>query len=97
MTIMAVEIRDWDPAERLASPEAIALYLDEAFADGDPALISAALGDVARAVARETGLSRENLYRSLSADGRPDFATVLKVLHAFGVRLSATPLAEASA
>jgi probable addiction module antidote protein len=99
---MAIEIRDWDPAERLDTPEAIALYLDEAFADGDPALISAALGDVARAVgmtavARETGLSRENLYRSLSADGRPDSSTVLKVMHAFGVRLSATPLEEARA
>jgi probable addiction module antidote protein len=64
--------------------------------DGDPALISAVLGDIARAlgmtqIARETGLARESLYRALSAEGKPEFNTVLKVLKAFGLRLSAVP------
>ena len=88
--------RVWDAAEYLGTPEAIAAYLAAAFDDGDPKLISAALGDVARAngmtdLARETGLSRESLYRALSGDGNPEFSTVLKVLHAFRVRLEAKP------
>lgn len=94
---MSVETRPWDASEHLDSPEAIAAYLDAAMEDGDPAVIAAALGDVARAqgmtqIARETGLARESLYRALSADGKPEFSTVLKVLKSFGVRLSATPI-----
>lgn len=95
---MPLETRAWDASEHLDTPEAIAAYLEAAFEDGDPALINAAIGDVAKAfgmtaIARETGLSRENLYRSLSADGHPEFATVLKVLRALGVRLTAAPAA----
>lgn len=87
----------WDAAEHLDSPEAIAAYIDAAMEDGDPALVAAALGDVARAlgmtqIARETGLSRESLYRALSDEGRPEFATVAKVVKAFGLRLSAVPV-----
>ncbi|MDM7945055.1 addiction module antidote protein [Oceanibaculum nanhaiense] len=94
---MPVNTRLWDASEHLDSPEAIAAYLDAAMEDGDPAVIAAALGDVARArgmtqIARETGLARESLYRALSADGKPEFGTVLKVLKSFGVRLSATPV-----
>lgn len=64
--------------------------------DGDPAVITAALGDIARArgmsdMARATGLSRESLYKALSQDGNPEFATVLKVMKALGLRLSALP------
>ncbi|MBN9061195.1 MAG: putative addiction module antidote protein [Rhizobiales bacterium 65-9] len=88
-----VKTRPWDPAERLDSPEAIAAYLDAAMEEGDPALIAAALGDVARArgmtqMARDTGVTREALYRALSPDGNPEFSTVLKVMKSLGLRLS---------
>jgi probable addiction module antidote protein len=92
--IMAVGTKAWDAADHLDSPAAIAAYLEAAFEDGDPHLIAAAIGDVARArgmkaLAEETGLSRESLYRALSEDGNPGLSTVIKVLHAFGVRLEA--------
>jgi probable addiction module antidote protein len=93
---MPLETTPWDPSEHLDSPEAIAAYLDAALEDGDPALISATLGDIARAkgmsqLARETGLSRESLYRSLSSEGNPELATVIKVMKSLGLRLSASP------
>ncbi len=94
---MALKTRPWDASEHLDSSAAIAAYLEAAFEDGDPQVISAALGDVARArgmteLSRETGLTRESLYRALSADGHPEFNTVIKVLNAFGVRLEAKPI-----
>ena len=94
---MAVKTRPWDVAEHLSSAEDIAAYLGAALEEGDPKLIVAALGDVARArgmaeLARETGLSRESLYRSLSLDGNPEFATVMRILHALGLRLEARPV-----
>jgi len=72
----------------------MAAYLEAALEDGDPALIAAALGDIARAkgmsqIARETGLGRESLYKALSPDGNPEFSTVLKVVRALGLRLHA--------
>lgn len=84
--------RPWDAADHLKTKEDIALYLEAAFEDGDPALIAAALGDAARArgmtkVAAETGLGRESLYKALSPGGNPGFATVLKVMRALGIRL----------
>lgn len=93
---MASNTKAWDVTEHLDTPEAIAAYLEAAFEDGDPALISAAIGDVARArgmteLARETGLSRESLYRALSEEGNPSFSTVLKILQTFGIRLEAKP------
>jgi probable addiction module antidote protein len=93
---MAPETTRWDAVEHLDSPEAIAAYIDAAMEDGDPALISAVLGDVARAIgmtqiAKDTGMSRESLYRALSEEGRPEFATVAKVMKALGLRLSAVP------
>jgi probable addiction module antidote protein len=93
---MALETTKWDPAEHLDSKAAILAYIDAALEDGDPAIISAALGNIARAegmskLARETGLAREALYRSLSAEGSPEFTTVLKVMKALGMRLSAVP------
>ena len=86
----------WDVGEHLDSPERISGYLDAAFEDGDPALIAAALGDVARAkgmteLARKAGLGRESLYKSLSADGNPALSTVLQVLRALGLELRAVP------
>ncbi|MEK7794270.1 MAG: addiction module antidote protein [Candidatus Hydrogenedentota bacterium] len=85
----------WDPAEHLESVEDMALYLEAALEDGDPALIAAVLGDIARAkgmaqVARKTKLGRESLYKALSPDGNPEFATVLKVVKALGLQLHAT-------
>ena len=91
--------RPWDPVEHLETEEDMAAYLNVALEDGDLGLIMATLGDIARArrmavVAQETGLGRESLYKSLSADGNPEFATVLKVVSALGLRLQATTLPE---
>ncbi len=87
--------KPWDAAEHLETKEDIALYLEAAFEDGDPALIAAALGDAARAkgmtkVAAEAGLGRESLYKALSPKGNPEFATILKVIRALGLRLRAS-------
>ncbi len=89
--------RPWDATDYLETKEDIVAYLEAAFEDGDPRLVAAALGDVARAkgmtmVAREAGLGRESLYKALSADGNPEFATVLKVMRALGLRLQATAM-----
>ncbi len=88
----------YDVATHLRTPEEMAAYLDAWLeeAPDDASGIARALGDIARAkgmshVAKETGLSRESLYRALSADGNPSFATVLKVAKALGVRLHAQP------
>ena len=90
-----IQTQPWDAAEYLETTEDIVLYLEAAFEDGDPGLIAAALGDVARArgmtkVAAEAGLGRESLYKALSPDGNPEFATVLKVIRALGLRLHAS-------
>ena len=86
--------RPWDAAEHLVSEEDRAAYLQAAFDDGDPVLVAAALGDIARAVgmteiARETGLGRESLYKALSPEGNPEFATIMKVVRALGLRIYA--------
>jgi len=86
----------YDVAEHLRTREEMAAYLDAWLeeAPDDVGGLARALGDIARAkgmtqVAKETGLSRESLYRALSADGNPSFATVLKVTKALGLRLHA--------
>jgi probable addiction module antidote protein/putative addiction module killer protein len=86
----------YDVSEQLRTPEEMAAYLDAWLeeAPDDAAGIARALGDIARAkgmsqVARDAGLSRESLYKALSEDGNPSFATVLKVARALGVRLHA--------
>jgi probable addiction module antidote protein len=88
----------WDAADYLKSEEDMAAYLQACIeeAPDDPALIAAALGDVARArgmvqLAKETGLTREGLYKALSKDGNPNFGTVLKVLHALGLKITLQP------
>ena len=91
-----LETRLWDPAEHLKTDEDIAAYLDAALEDGDPALVVAVLGDIARArgmtqLARDAGVGRESLYKALSATGNPEFATVMKVLHALGLQLRVQP------
>jgi probable addiction module antidote protein len=86
----------YDVAEHLRTPEEMAAYLDAWLeeAPDDAAGIAKALGNIARAkgmtqVAKDAGLSRESLYRALSADGNPSFSTVLKVARALGVKLHA--------
>ncbi len=86
----------YDVAEHLRTPEEMAAYLEACLdeAEGDAAFIAKALGDIARArgmtqVARDTGLSRESLYKALSGERSPDFNTILKVVNALGLRLHA--------
>jgi probable addiction module antidote protein len=73
----------------------MAEYLEAALEDGDPALVAAVLGDIARAkgmteIARQAGLGRESLYKALSRDGNPELSTVMKVIKALGLRLHAS-------
>jgi probable addiction module antidote protein len=87
-----VKLKAWDVVEHLSTAEDMQAYLDACMEEGDPALIAAALGDLARArgmseLAKNTGLARESLYRSLSGQGNPEFSTILKVIDALGLRL----------
>ncbi len=82
----------WDAAETIHTAEDAILTLDAALQDGDPALINSMLGAIARskgmtAIAEETGLGRESLYKALSETGNPSFANALAVLRACGLRL----------
>jgi probable addiction module antidote protein len=86
----------YDVAEHLRTPKEMAAYLEACLeeSDKDAAFIAKALGDIAKAkgmaqVARDSGLSRESLYKSLSGDRSPDFETILKILNALGIRLHA--------
>ena len=86
----------YDIAEHLRTPEEMAAYLEACLgeADGDAAFVAKALGDIARAkgmaqVARDSGLSRESLYKALSGERSPDFDTILKVMGALGLKLHA--------
>lgn len=86
----------WDAADHLKTKEDMAAYVACALDEGDPALIAAALGDIARAqgmtkIAKRTGLGRESLYKTLSREGNPEFATVLKVFNSVGLKLKAVP------
>jgi len=89
-----LKLSKWDVVDHLKTDEDMALYLDACIEDdaGDGSLIRAALGDIARArgmtqLAKDTGLAREGLYKALSADGNPEFATVMKVIKALGLRM----------
>ena len=91
-----IKLTRWDPVDHLHTPADMAGYLEAAIEDGDPQLIAAVLGDIARAkgmthIARATGLGRESLYKALSPDGNPEFATVLRVITALGLKLKAVP------
>ena len=84
----------WDSATHLRTPEDRAAYLDACLAEAgdDPLFIAKALGNIARAkgmtqLAKETGLGRESLYKALSGEGNPSFATILKVVRALGLKL----------
>ena len=92
----ATSTTPYDVAEHLRTPEEMAAYLDAWLEEApeDAAGIAKALGNIARAkgmtqVAKDAGLSRESLYRALSADGNPSFSTILKVARALGVKLHA--------
>lgn len=93
---MTEKFSRYDTADHLRTEEEITLYLEAVMEEGDPALIAAALGDVARArnmsqLARDTGMTREGLYKALSGEGNPSFATVMKVAHALGLKLTFQP------
>jgi len=94
----------YDVAEHLRTPKEMALYLQACIdeSNGDAAFIARALGDIARAkgmahVAKESGLSRESLYKALSGDRIPGFDTVLKVMTALGLSLCTKPITKARA
>jgi probable addiction module antidote protein len=85
----------YDSAEYLDSTEAINAYMEEALETEDPAFIAKALGTIARArgmseIARKAGLSRESLYKALSTEGNPEFGTIIRVMHALGLKFSIT-------
>jgi len=90
---MALKTTPFDAAEYLTSPEAIAAYLNDAIENGDADEFIAALGTVARAkgmsaIARDTGLGRESLYKALSGSSNPAFATINRVIAALGLRMT---------
>ncbi|NEO12076.1 MULTISPECIES: addiction module antidote protein [unclassified Moorena] len=92
-----IKTHPWDVAEHLETKEDMAAYLEAALEDGDPALVVAALRDIARSkamtqIARETGLGHESIDQALSMESNPELATVLKVIQALGLRLRATPI-----
>ncbi len=94
--------KPFDAAEYLDSPEMIAAYLTEALESDDASAIAMAIGAIARAygmaaIAEKTGLSRENLYRALGGEAKPEFGTVIKVLHAMGIELVAQPQSQTAA
>jgi probable addiction module antidote protein len=89
--------KPYDAAEYLETEADMAAYLQAAFEEGNAALVVHALGNIARArgmseIARQTGLRRESLYKALSPEGNPEFATVLKVVQALGIELHAAPM-----
>jgi len=95
---MSIETTRWDVQDALRSPEDCAAFIEAAIeeASDDPAFITLVLGEVARSrgmsqTARDAGLTREGLYKALSPQGNPSFATVLKVLAALGLRMHVSP------
>jgi probable addiction module antidote protein len=93
---MTLETRPWDAVDHIATPERQAAYLEAAFEDGDPALIAAAIGDIARArgmsdLARETGVTRNALYKAFGEGGNPTLSTLASVVKALGYKLAVSP------
>jgi probable addiction module antidote protein len=93
---MKSKLKKWDAAEHLKTKKDMVAYMACALEEGDSALIAAALGDIARAqgmskIAKKSGLGRESLYKTLSVDGNPALATILKVVNALGLKLQAVP------
>ncbi len=97
-----VKLRKWDTVEHLKTEEDMVLYLQACMdeAGDEAAFIAAALGDIARArgmsqLAKDTGLGRESLYKALSGEGNPSFGTILKVMHALGLKLQPQAISHA--
>jgi probable addiction module antidote protein len=95
---MSFDTTPWDVQDALQSPEDCAAFIEAAIEEAadDPAFITLVLGEVARSrgmarTAREAGLTREGLYKALTPQGNPSFATVLKVLSAMGLRMRVAP------
>lgn len=91
--MMDVKLSRYATQDYLKTEEDIAAYLDAVVEEGEPALIAAALGDVARArnlsqLARAVGMSRQRLNKALSGHGNPSLSTIVKVAHALGLQLS---------
>ncbi|WP_338862873.1 putative addiction module antidote protein [Mycetohabitans rhizoxinica] len=91
-----IKISRFDVSEHLDSEEMIAAYLNAAIAEGDPDLLTAAISDIAKArgiakVAETAGLGRESIYKTLSPGSKPRYETIVKLLHALGVRLAVEP------
>ena len=92
---MVTKTTPFDSAKYLENEESVYGYMEDALESNDPAVVAHALGVVARArgmaqIAQQTGLSRESLYKALSAEGNPEFGTVLRVMQALGLRFSVT-------
>lgn len=90
---MAEQIFKYDPAAALDTPEAVDIFLNDAFETENPAYIAEALGVIARAkgmskVSRAANLNREQLYKTLSSEGNPTFTTVIKVMKSLGLSLT---------
>jgi len=93
---MSEQFSRFDVADYLTNEEEIAAYLDAVMEEGDPNLLAAALGDIARArgvteLSRQTGISREGIYKALSGTGNPAMATIMKITSALGLRLAILP------
>ena len=93
---MKTKLYNWDVTDALKTPEARAAYIEAAIEENDPAFLTVALGDVAKAegmtkVARKAKVTRENLYRAFSPGGNPTMATVMRVLDALGLRICVSP------
>ena len=89
---MNTKLKEFDIAEYLNSEEEIQMYLNEILEEGDPSLVLAVLGDIAKArnmsqLAKEVGMSREGLYKALSGQGNPTFMTIIKIVNSLGLKL----------
>ncbi len=90
--VKKIKTYKWDPAEHIKTEKDVIAYLNAALEDGDPKLIAHMLGNIARsqgmaAVAKKSGLGRESLYKALSKGGNPKIETLIKVVHALGLKL----------
>jgi len=97
---MAEKFIPYDPADSLETEEAVAVFMSDAFETNDPAYIAQAFGVAARSkgmtqVAKKTGISREQLYRSFSSKGNPTLRSTLKVMGALGIKMAAKTAVDA--
>ncbi len=87
-----VTFEKWDPAKYINTKERVIVFLEEALAENDPDFLLRIIGDIARSegmsqIAKELGVSRKGLYKSLAPDGNPSFKTVFKLLNLLGLRI----------